>query len=443
MEPLFLTKSSTFLIGPIATVMGYLMDAIFKFLSNITGGHPNTGVAIFIMTVIIYSLMTPLTIRQQKFSKLQKKMMPEIKKIQAKYKNRKDPDAVQRMNAETKEVYAKYGVSPTGSCVQMGVQLPILFALYRVIYNIPAYVGQVHGAFTGLVDGLINKVGIADASAIMSEMSSYSMFKKQFVNPNFAENVEHYAENTFIDVLNRANTGDWEALKNNVHIVSNQLSDTVTATQQSLEGFNRFLGLNIGDSPLYSIRNSGGSVLVILVAVMIPVLAAVTQFMTLKMMPAADGVTGDPTADSMASSMKTMNTTMPIVSAVMCFTLPAGLGIYWISGSLIRTIQQIFINRHIDRIDFDAVIAKNEAKAKERIKKEVKKSNGTEGVSSKKFKEYSSMNTRTISSRAGMGKNLSAEADQTLGRNKGKNYKEGSLSSKANMVSKYNHTDNK
>lgn len=84
--------------------------------------------------------MMPLTIKQQKFSKLSAKMNPELQAIRNKYKNRTDTDSQMQMNAETQAVYAKYGVSPTGSCLQLFIQMPILFALYEVIYSIPSFV---------------------------------------------------------------------------------------------------------------------------------------------------------------------------------------------------------------------------------------------------------------------------------------------------------------
>ena len=80
MAPILLTKSTTFIIGPVAELIGYIMNGIFYILGRI--GLPNIGLAIIIMTILIYMCMLPLTIRQQKFSKLQRKMQPEINKIQ-------------------------------------------------------------------------------------------------------------------------------------------------------------------------------------------------------------------------------------------------------------------------------------------------------------------------------------------------------------------------
>ena len=84
-------------------------------------------------------------------------MSPELQAIQAKYKGKKDNDSMLAMQQETKEVYAKYGVSQTGSCLQLLIQMPILFALYRVIYSIPAYVTIVKNAFSPLVEDLCSK----------------------------------------------------------------------------------------------------------------------------------------------------------------------------------------------------------------------------------------------------------------------------------------------
>ena len=55
-------------------------------------------------------------------------------------------------------------------------------------------------------------------------------------------------------------------------------------------------------------------------------------------------VTNNPQADQMASTMKTMNVTLPLVSVFMCFTLPTGLGIYWVASAVVRMVQQFFIN---------------------------------------------------------------------------------------------------
>ena len=111
---MLLTQNSTFIIGPVAKLLGFVMNAIFEFLNLIK--IPNIGLAIILFTIVIYLMLLPLTIKQQKFSKLSAKMSPEIQAIQNKYKDkRNDQAAMMAMNSETQAVYAKYGVSPTGT----------------------------------------------------------------------------------------------------------------------------------------------------------------------------------------------------------------------------------------------------------------------------------------------------------------------------------------
>ncbi len=71
------------------------------------------------------------------------------------------------------------------------------------------------------------------------------------------------------------------------------------------------------------------------------------------------------TAEAMQQSMKMMNTIMPIMSAWFCLTLPAGMGLYWVIGAVVRSIQQVAINKHIDNMDIEAEIEKNVEKYRE------------------------------------------------------------------------------
>ena len=154
MDFILLTQNSNPIIGPIAKLLGWIMNGIFFVIDKI--GIPNVGLAIIIFTIVIYLLLMPLTIKQQKFSKLSAKMNPELQAIQAKYKGKNDNESAMAQNAEIQAVYAKYGVSPAGSCVQLLIQMPILFALYRVIYAMPAYVTKIGNTFRVLADKIIS-----------------------------------------------------------------------------------------------------------------------------------------------------------------------------------------------------------------------------------------------------------------------------------------------
>ena len=413
------------LIGFLAGIFGYLLNFIYDAVGNY-------GLAIILFTIVIYGLMTPLTVKQQKFSKFSAKMNPELQAIQKKYKNKKDNDSMMAMNEETKAVYDKYGVSPTGSCLQLVIQMPILFALYRVIYSMPAYVEQIKSAFFPLVDKLIAQAGSAE---FIQAFKNSNMYAKQFTNEAFLNGTTAYVQNTYIDCLNKASSAEWQSIADKFPSLAADVSNTVA----KLDEYNNFLGLNIANSPSFILKDSfqSGAYGMIIAALMIPFLAAFTQWLNVKLMPQPETKGDGSTQDSMAASMKTMNLMMPIMSAVFCFTLPAGMGIYWIAGAVVRSFQQIFINKHIDKIDMDEIIKKNLEKREKKLEKM--------GVAGKNLNGYASMNTK----KAANAKSLYTQEEKDAALKKAEEYynnkelKAGSIAAKANLVKQYNEKNNK
>ena len=137
---------------PFAWILGKILEAIYFIFSSI--GIESIGLCIIVFTVVIRMLMLPSTIKQQKFSKLNSVMNPEIQAIQKKYKNKVDQASQLAQQEEIKAVYDKYGVSPTGSCLQLLIQMPIILALYRVIMNIPAYVSSVKDYYLTILQNM-------------------------------------------------------------------------------------------------------------------------------------------------------------------------------------------------------------------------------------------------------------------------------------------------
>ena len=425
---ILLTQYEGSILGPIAKLLGYLMEWIFNGLYAI--GIPNIGLAITLFTIVIYMLLLPLTIKQQKFSKLSAKMNPEIQAIQAKYKDKKDNESMAAMNQETQAVYAKYGVSPTGSCVQLAIQMPILMALYRVIYAIPAYVGKVKDIFVPMADALYKEAG---TKSFIEGLSNASYFTKQFKNDLYLANDATYVKNVIIDSFNRASSIEWnsaiETFKSHSEVIKSALSE--------FERFNNFLGLNIANSPSFTIRTAwtDKDFLLIIGALMIPVLSAFTQWVNTKLMPQASTNNGNSSQDQMAATMKSMNIMMPLMSAFFCYTLPIGMGIYWIAGAVIRCIQQIIINKQIDKMDIDEIIKKNAGKAEKKIEKQKQ--------NIERMSAYANMSTRNmgIGDRANSynnSTNVSNDVNKTDKAETSKNVKPGSLAAKANLVQSYN-----
>lgn len=406
-----LTQSNTFIIGSIAKLLGFIMNGIFNALSYI--GIENIGLSIIIFTVIVYTLMIPMTIKQQKFSRMSAVMNPEIQKIQKKYKNKKDQASMMKMQEETKLVYEKYGTSPTGGCLGSLIQFPILFALWPVIQNIPAYVTSIKDAYMPLVNQIMatdgyQKImeGIGKASPIM-------------INP---ETYDYSKANTLVDVLYKFRPGTWDTLADKFP----DLTNLIDSTKNSLTHLNTFLGINIAETPgsMFMTATKNFSIGLIIVALAIPVLSGLSQLISAKLMQQATS-TGNDDDNPMAAQMKTMMNVMPLISVFMCFSMPAGLGIYWIASAVVRTIQQLVINKFLSKKSMDELIEEN-------IKKAAKKREKKDAVSGKEINAMAHKNV----------KNIDEPKRKTTSSNNIDSYKQnakpGSLASKANMVSDFN-----
>ena len=406
-----LTQSNTFIIGSIAKLLGFIMNGIFNALSYI--GIENIGLSIIIFTVIVYTLMIPMTIKQQKFSRMSAVMNPEIQKIQKKYKNKKDQASMMKMQEETKLVYEKYGTSPTGGCLGSLIQFPILFALWPVIQNIPAYVTSIKDAYMPLVNQIMatdgyQKImeGIGKASPIM-------------INP---ETYDYSKANTLVDVLYKFRPGTWDTLADKFP----DLTNLIDSTKNSLTHLNTFLGINIAETPgsMFMTATKNFSIGLIIVALAIPVLSGLSQWISAKLMQQATS-TGNDDDNPMAAQMKTMMNVMPLISVFMCFSMPAGLGIYWIASAVVRTIQQLVINKFLSKKSMDELIEEN-------IKKAAKKREKKDAVSGKEINAMAHKNV----------KNIDEPKRKTTSSNNIDSYKQnakpGSLALKANMVSDFN-----
>ena len=408
LDVVLLTKSSTPIIGWFAEILGFIMNLIFDL------GITNIGVAIIIFTLVINIIMIPLTINQQKSQKLQAVIQPEIKAIQDKYKGKTDNESAMKTNAETRAVYSKYGTSMAGGCLPLLIQMPILFGLYQVIYRIPAYVTSVRSVFETVATSLMQQ------SDYINKISDLAKAVRLPV-----ENNDYTIPNKVIDLLYKFTPEKWTTLSETFPNMSSVLETSVPLIKQ----MNSFLGIDLSVSPWQGMNN-------INIAWIIPILAGVTQFISTKVMTTNQPKNGEP-ENKMAKQMQSMNTVMPIMSVVFCFTLPAGIGIYWIASALARTVIQLLVNYRLKDLDIDKLVESNLAKQNAKRAKQ-----GLPALSANKkvienAKHMDEIEKQEKEDRAKKyevnAKNLK---DSTEYYNK--DAKPGSLASKANMVAKYN-----
>ena len=337
MDLLVLTKTGG-IFGPIAEVLGWIMDALFRFTSAF--GVMNIGLCIILFTLVMKLLMFPLTLNQQKSSKLMAVMQPEIQAIQKKYKGKTDNDSMMKMNVETRAVYEKYGTSMTGGCLPLLIQLPIMLALYQVIYKIPAYVGSVRHYFDLIIEKL--PAGFATSEVFTNLAETHKLAGVDYSNMD-----------KVVDLLYKLTDKQWGDLAAAFPDIT---SVTAASGENAIEAINKmqqFFGMNIAYTPLNVLTefmkgDSGISIFVAITALLIPILSGLTQWYSTKLMTA-----NQPTQQQSAGEggmgndmMKSMNVTMPLMSVVFCFTFPLGIGLYWVASSTFQVIQHIGVNEY-------------------------------------------------------------------------------------------------
>ena len=410
------------ILGPIAQLLGVIMNGIYEFLTK-TCGIENGSIAlsIIIFTLFIYLCMFPLTYRQQKFSVLTRKMQPEMKAIQKKYKGRKDQASMQAMQEETQALYDKYGTNPTGSCVQMIIQMPILFALYRVFYNVPAYLQGVKDIFSSVVADIQQIDGYESAMTDITQKANIRALVVDFDSTDAAEKAGY-----MIDVLYKLSEDGWNTVVDTFGKMvgsDSTLFADIDEVRATLSKINYLGPINISDTPWHIVTTAfdNRAFGVMIIALLIPALSYGSQVLNLHLMPTQ--ASGD---DQMAMQMRTMNTMMPLMSLFFTFVTPAGLGIYWIAGALVRTVQQFFLNRHFEKINLEEIIEKNKEKAAAK-----------RGIRREQILGAAMTNTRkSLSDRAKVNPQ-DAEAIERANEIR-ENAKPGTMGAKANLVKRFN-----
>ena len=394
-------------IKQISWVLGQVMNGIYNVMSAI--GIENIGVSIIIFTIIVYMILLPLTIKQQKFSKMTAVMNPEIQKIQKKYAGKKDQVSQQKQMEETNQVYEKYGVKMSSGCLPSLVQILILFGLYPVVQNIPEYVTKVRNVYEPLVKQIQS---VSDYKTIMESVAGSTASMYDFSTTN-----------GIIEALYKFQTSSWNELIDQMPSVENVARETI----QEVGRLNNFLGIDIGSHPwnLLTDALAAASIGGIILAILIPVLAGITQFISVKLSQMNTTMSTQDSDNPMMNSMKTMTYTMPLISVVFGFTLPAGLGLYWVASAAVRSVQQLAVNKYLKSKSVEDIIEENRKKAqkKREINRMATKSTRNVGNTSKAKNEIS---------------DPAKEEKIRKAQESARNAKPGSLTSKAYLVSRYN-----
>lgn len=412
---MILLTTQTGFLKPIAWLLGQIFNGLFNLIYNIAEWFtdkpyhvPIIGISVILFTIIVRLILLPMTIKQQKFSKLSSLMNPELQEIQAKYKDKRDQVSMMNMQAETKAVYEKYGTSPTGGCLTMLIQLPIMFALYRVIYKIPGYVTKIRELCGGIADKI---TGSGDDWATKLDAIKGISVSASTTKASLIDKIYNLSPEKWSEVQNAFSSVDFGNAYDQIH------------------GYNNLFGISLTQAPGWRLSW----------ALIIPILAGLTQWLSVKLMENKNNVNVGSQNDQqagMASSMKVMNTIMPILSAVFCVSFASCIGLYWIASSVVQIVVQLVINKKMNNKDVDEIVKENIEKANiKRAKKglpPVKISN----VTSKYVEQVHKMEAR---------ENRKEERDKEIKESTSyynTSAKPGSLAAKANMVKMFNEKNN-
>ena len=210
------------------------------------------------------------------------------------------------------------------------------------------------------------------------------------------------------------------------------LIQAISVNVPKINDLNQFiLGINISEAPGWKLSW----------ALIIPITAALFQFLSTKTMQTTQpDMGGDQAAAQSAAMMKTMTFTMPIMSLFICVSLPAGIGLYWSISALISLLIQLAINLYYDKFaDMDKILEKQMEKAKKKKRKNKK------SFMERMMEAAGGAEAANTSSNSVAGANLKNYNNTSSNNdsNSSAAYRKGSIASKANIMQQYNNQKTK
>lgn len=305
--------------------LGWIIELIYDLVKNY-------GWSIIIFTIIVKLILLPLNIKSQKAMKKQQKVQPIIMELQKKYANDQ-----QKLQQEMMKIYKENNISLMGGCWPLLIQFPILIGLYKVIQSPIKYLMGVD----------IGDEGVAETITGIVE-------KMKEIAPDALGN---FANSTPEQIFKNA-----------------QMQLSTWSERTGIGGWNMdftFFGLDLSKYPKESlnyIMSGNFSDLSVVLLILIPIIAMFTTWFSswhaqkMNKQP----VNSD---DSAAQMTKSMNLMMPLMTGFFAFTLPAGLGIYWITGNIFQIAQQYFVNLYFNKKEDDFVVKVPENNRKKRKKR--------------------------------------------------------------------------
>ncbi len=355
-----------FIVGPISWVLGTILNFVFEAVYFFTENF-SLGISIIVVTIIARILMLPLAFKQQKSMVVMRKIQPEIKKIQDKYKDdMADPEVKRKMNTEMQKLYSKHKYNPFSGCLPLIIQLPIFIALYYIMQNSYAFIGTINETYTDISSVIIENVQSdkETGSALIEKQADI----QKIINKNEKDRtneekalLKQYEENKWViwynfagdsengimamvpedmqfDVLSKDDlpkaldkfsSEQWDIVKK---VVPAGSIDANIEKKENIEYFG--FGINLTEVAGFTLPG-----------VIITLLSGLTTFLSSWLMMRKNKGMGN---DAMQSQQKIMMITMPLIMAWITSGLPCGVGLYWIVSNIFMIVQQQALNKYYE-----------------------------------------------------------------------------------------------
>ena len=264
--------------------LGFLLGEIYALIGSY-------GLAIILFTLIVKIVLFPLSINQQKTMARTGRIQPKIKEIEKKYKGDK-----QKQSEELMKLYQKEGINPASGCLPLLIQMPFIYALYNIVNKPLSYL-------VGLTQEQIllitEKMNLLTADGI-----AYTL----------------------------------DGIKNAEITIAHQISTSAATIPSEFSGmvlidFN-FLGMNLASRPSWGTFDT---------LLLIPIIACASAFASSYLM---SKISATNATNAQAKTMnKSMMLMMPVMSLMLCFSVPAGVGLYWAMSNMFTIVQQYVLNK--------------------------------------------------------------------------------------------------
>ena len=364
--------------------------ALMKLLYNWTGSY---GLSLFLFALAVNTILLPFMAKSKKSTMRTTRLQPQIAELQKRHEGNQ-----QKLNEEMQKLYREEGINPMSGCLWTLIPFPILIALYSVIRQPLSRMMYISSeAVTALTDFFVSK-------------GLYAI----------PEKADAYAEIRIANLVH----DHWDEIQKAIAAGTDGFKGIDFSKLMNIDFTS--LGMNLGKTPDFRFWNydfsNTASWLPALGLFLIPLLAAFLSWLSMKVSQAGTPTTA---ADAQSqASMKSMTLMMPLMSLWFCFIMPAAMGVYWISNSLLGMARDFSLTKvfqkKLDAEDAERKAARSAIERERELKRletERKHQEGTSEINSNtsKKKIQAGENQKSKERKAALEKEERAARREMLG----------------------------